>query len=89
VRRTALPATHVAIFELKVGKVSQLITDAGGHYIYKLEAKDRLTMDEAKGEIRQTLEGQHAKEALHKIQDSYTTETNDAYFGLPPSKRGP
>lgn len=88
VRRTALPATHVAIFELKVGGVSPVITDAGGHYIYKLEARDRLRIDEVKGEIRQTLESQRAKKATDKIQDLYTTETNEAYFGLPPSRRG-
>ena len=88
VRRTALPATHVAIFELNVGGVSPVITDAGGHYIYKLEARDRLPIVEAKGEIRQTLESQRAKAATDKIQELYTTETNEAYFGLPPSRHG-
>lgn len=87
VRRTALPATHVAIFELKVGGVSPVITDAGGHYVYKLDAKDRLPIDEAKAEIRQTLESQREKEATDKIQDLYSTETNEAYFGLP-ARRG-
>jgi hypothetical protein len=87
VRRTALPAMQVAIFELKVGEVSQVVSDTGGHYIYKLQAKDRLTMEEAKGEIRDTLKGRRLEEALDKIQASYTTETNEAYFGSPP-KRG-
>lgn len=87
VRRTALPASHTAIFELKVGEVSQVITDAGGHYIYKLDAKDRLSLDEAKGEIRQTVQSQHSKDALDRIQASYTTETNEAYFTLPASNR--
>jgi len=86
VRRSALPASHTAIFELKVGEVSQVITDSGGHYIYKLEAKDRLSLDQAKDEIRQTVQNQHAKDALDKIQASYTTETNKAYFTLPPSQ---
>jgi hypothetical protein len=87
VRRTVLPAAHVAIFELRLGEVSPVVTDAGGHYIYKLEAKDHLKLEEATGEIRHTLESQHVKEALDKIQNSYTTETNDAYFGVPASKR--
>jgi hypothetical protein len=88
VRRSALPAAQLEIFELKVGAVSQVVTDAGGHYVYKLEAKDRLTLDEAKGEIRHTVESQHLKEAMDKIQASYTTETNDIYFAAPPAKRG-
>jgi hypothetical protein len=87
VRRTALPATQASIFELTVGEVSKVITDPGGHYIYKLEAKGHLTMEQAKGEIRDTLKAQRVKQALKKIQDSYTTETNDAYFGLSSSRR--
>ena len=86
VRRSALPANHGAIYQLKVGEVSQVVTDVDGHYVYKLEARDRLTLDEARGEIRQTLQGQRAKEDLEKIQASYSTETNDAYFLLPPPK---
>jgi hypothetical protein len=88
VRRNALPAGQVAIFELKVNEVSQVISDPGGHYIYKLEAKDRLTEEQAMAEIRRTLENQSLKEALDKIQTSFTTETNDAYFGPPPPKPG-
>ena len=86
VRRSALPANHGAIYQLKVGEVSPVVTDADGHYIYKLEARDRLTWDEARGEIRQTLQSQRAKEDLEKIQASYSTETNEAYFSLPPPK---
>jgi len=39
VRRTGLPPAHVAVFDLKVGEVSQVITDNGGHYIYKVVSK--------------------------------------------------
>lgn len=87
VRSSALPATQ-AIFELKVGEVSQVVTDTGGHYVYKLEARDRLPLEQVKGEIHDTLKNERVKQALDKIQNSYTTETNDAYFGSPPPKRG-
>jgi len=86
VRRTALPANQPAIFELKVGEVSQVVTDTGGHYIYKLEAKGHLTLEQAKDEIRDTLKNHRVKEAMDKIQNSYTTETNQAYFAPPPAK---
>ena len=40
VRRTMLPANHQAVFGLKVGEVSEVITDPnGGHYIYKSSAR--------------------------------------------------
>ena len=74
------------LFELKVGEVSPVITDSAGHYIYKLEAKDRLALDQVKDEIRQTLESQRAKEALEKIQNSYRTELNQQYFAAPVGK---
>src|SRR6201987_5144457 len=36
IRRTGLSPAHGAAFDLKPGEVSQVISDAGGHYIYKL-----------------------------------------------------
>ncbi len=83
VRRKALPPAHREIVGLKVGGVSPVITDSAGHYIYLLEAKDRLALDQVKDEIRQALESQRGKEALEKIQDSYRTELNQQYFAAP------
>ena len=83
-RRSALPANHAMIYQLKVGEVSPVITDADGHYIYKLEAKDRLPLNEAKAEIRQTLQTQRAKQEMEIIEASFSTQTNDSYFRLPP-----
>ena len=86
VRRTALPAAHKEIFELQVGQVSPVITDSAGHYIYKLEAKQQLALEKVRDEIRQTLESQRAKEALDKIQNSYSTDLNQQYFVSPAGK---
>ena len=86
VRRSALPATEVAIFELRAGQVSEVITDAGGHYIYKLDAKAQIPLEQAKAEIQRTLENQRAQDELDKIQRSYSTEINEAYFGAPAAK---
>ena len=41
VRRTGLPPAHAAVFDLKPGEVSQVISDSGGHYIYKVNSKTR------------------------------------------------
>lgn len=81
VRRTSFPATQAAALQLKVGEVSQLITDAGGHAIYKMEAKEQLKLSQVRDEIRGTLINDRLKEAMDKIQNSYTAETNDVYFG--------
>ncbi len=99
VRRTSLPASHLAALQLKAGEVSQVISDGAGHYIYKLEAKEQLPLDQVRDEVRGTLISERLRDAMDKIQRSYTTETNDAYFAPavrpsperpsegPPSKR--
>lgn len=81
VRRTGLSPAHVSVFDLKPGEVSQVINDAGGHYIYKVKSKEQLSLDQVKDEIRRTLQGQRQREAMDKINNSFTVEKNDAYFG--------
>jgi parvulin-like peptidyl-prolyl cis-trans isomerase-like protein len=88
VRRTALPPAQAAVFDLKPNEVSQVINDAGGHYVYKLQSKEELPLDQVKQEIHGTLQNQRMRDAMEKYQNSYQTETNDAYFG-PAGTAGP
>jgi hypothetical protein len=81
VRRTGLPAAHVAVFELKAGDVSQVISDSGGHYIYKMESKSQLPLEQAKQEIHNTLQNQRMRDLTEKAGASPHVVTNDAYFG--------
>lgn len=84
VRRTGLPPAHAAVFELKVGEVSAVINDNGGHYIYKVVSKEVLPLDQVKDEIHNKLRGERLKEMMEKYANSYQTVTNDAYFGPAP-----
>lgn len=86
VRRSSIPTAHLAVLQLKEGEASQLISDAGGHYIYKLELREQLTLDQVRDEVRGTLISDRLKDAMDKIQNSYTTETNEAYFQNTPHK---
>jgi hypothetical protein len=89
VRRTGLPPAHVAVFELKVGEVSQVITDNGGHYIYKVVSKVVLPLDEQiTTEIHNKIKSENMKEMMDKYTNSYHADTNEAYFG-PPTPTGP
>ncbi len=83
-RRNGLPPRHDAVFSLKTGEVSQVINDAGGHYIYKVDATEMETLADAKGEIHNLLQSQRLHSAMEKIQGPFTTEVNDAYFGSAP-----
>jgi parvulin-like peptidyl-prolyl isomerase len=71
----------VAVFDLKPGEVSQVISDATGYYIYKLDAQQVLPLNAVRNEITETLRDRNMREAMQEIQDSFTTEMNAAYFG--------
>jgi hypothetical protein len=84
VRRTGLPPAHAAVFELKVGEVSAVISDNGGHYIYKVVTKEVLPLDQVKEEIHNKLKGEQLKEMMDKYTNSYQAVTNEVYFGPAP-----
>jgi len=88
VRRSGLPPAHAAVFDLKVNDVSAVISDNGGHYVYKVVSKEVLPLDQVTTEIHNALKGQRTKEAMDKYQNSYHAVTNEAYFG-PPTPAGP
>ena len=89
VRRNGLPPGQAAVFDLKEGEVSQVISDPGGHYVYKVKAIVQMPLDDQlKNEIHGMLQGQRQREEMDKYQKSYTVETNEAYFG-PPAPAGP
>ncbi|HLW86806.1 MAG TPA: peptidylprolyl isomerase [Candidatus Sulfotelmatobacter sp.] len=88
VRRNALPPGQVAVFELKEGEVSQVISDSGGHYIYRVKAIEQMPLnDQLKNEIHNMLQGQKQRAGLDKYQNSYSVVTNEEYFG-PPTPAG-
>ncbi|MGC1225124.1 MAG: peptidylprolyl isomerase [Candidatus Sulfotelmatobacter sp.] len=83
VRRTGLPPAHAAVFDLKVGEVSQVISDNGGHYVYKVVSKEVVPLDEVKDEIHNKLKSERMKELMDKYTNSFQAIPNEAYFGPP------
>jgi hypothetical protein len=81
VRRSGLPPAHAAVFELKAGEVSPVVSDSGGHYIYKVNSKSELTLDQATNEIRSKLQNDRTREMMDKVNNSFKVETNEMYFG--------
>lgn len=76
-----LPRDHASVFDLKPGEVSQVISDSTGHYVYKLDSKEKEGIDKRKEEIRRILKAQHKQQAIEAIHQPITTELNPAYFG--------
>jgi hypothetical protein len=86
IRRSNLPPAHAVVFELKPGEITQLISDPSGHYFYKLDSKTTMPLDEVRQEIHATLQNQRMREEVQKLQESVTTNLNEAYFGEPPAQ---
>jgi parvulin-like peptidyl-prolyl isomerase len=80
-RRKGLPPAHASAFDLKPGQVSPVITDATGHYIYKLDWKRVESLDAVRTEISNALRGERLRKMVQSLEEPFTTEINDAYFG--------
>jgi hypothetical protein len=81
VRRNGLAPAQAAVLDLKPGEVSQVINDAGGHYIYKVNSKSEIPLDQVKNEIRSKLQNDRMREMMEKLSNPSQVETNEAYFG--------
>jgi len=80
-RRRSLPPAHASVFDLKPGQVSLVISDATGLYIYKLDWKGIEPLDAVKNEISNTLRAQRVRKMIQSLEQPYTTEINERYFG--------
>ncbi len=79
-----LPPAHSVVRQLKPGEVSQVIQDAGGFYIYRLDATHLIPFEQEQVEIRDLLAGQTAQRELQKLIGSATPTLNPKYFEQAP-----
>ena len=87
VRRTSLPPSHERVLDLMPGEVSEVFSDpAGAHFIYKMIAKQTLTLDAVKEEIRGVIAGQRYTDSVKRFQGGVTF--SDAYFNPPSAQVG-
>jgi MFS family permease len=80
IRRTSLPPDQAAVFNLKPGETSQLISTPNGYLVYKVGEKDTLPLDHVRAEIVSTLQSQRMQDSVQAIQKSATPELNPKYF---------
>lgn len=88
-RRGSLPDSHLSVFSLKVGEISPVLSDSTAYYIYKLDAKEIEPLAEARAEIQTILQKQRASNSMKQLQESISTEVNQAYFGTPAPPKSP
>jgi hypothetical protein len=81
VRRTALPDSQAAVFDMKPGTVSQLFTDSEKSYVlYKLDEEETFPLSGVHDEIRATLRIQRMQDATQRVKHSATPTFDEAYF---------
>lgn len=90
VRRSSLPVAHATVMDLMPGDVSEVFSDpAGGHFIYKIIAKEVLSLGAVKEEIRARIVDQRYRDSVERFQGGVIF--SDAYFNPPsaPAQRSP
>ncbi len=80
-RRTMVPPTQTAIFDLKPGEVTQPMVQPEGIYIYKLESKKTVPLSDVRAEIEQTIQNEKLRNNLESVFNNVKPELNESYFG--------
>jgi hypothetical protein len=88
-RPGSLPVNHEAVFQLKIGEVSQSYRDPAASFIYKAASVRQIPLSEVKDSIIKTLQQQLLQDKLESIGKSATPVLNDEYFGPPPPSVAP
>jgi parvulin-like peptidyl-prolyl isomerase len=84
VRAANFPPDQRSIFALKPGAVSEVISSQSGFFIYKLDNKTAVPLDQARQEIRSTLETQRFQEKMDAVQKSVQLSYDENYFKASP-----
>ena len=89
-RRGQLPKMQEsAIFELAPGKVSSVMDEPAGYFIYKVESKEVVPLEKVKAQIAHQLEEQKMRDAIQETVGSVKTTFNENYFKGPAPSETP
>jgi hypothetical protein len=81
VKADSLPANHVSVLAMKPGEISKVLSDASGHYIYKLDTREVQPFEKVKGDIHRILQSQRREQLMQQLRLPITTQLNSEYFG--------
>ncbi|HZR28468.1 MAG TPA: peptidyl-prolyl cis-trans isomerase [Terriglobales bacterium] len=81
-RHNILPPDQDAdVFALNPGQVSKLYENPGGWYLYKVESKRTLALNDVKEEIQRKLQPEKLNDARQAITGKIKSDLNEKYFG--------
>ena len=79
-RRDVVPAAQQSLFDLNKGDYSKVSVEPAGAYVYQLEEKKTIPLEQTKPEIEQALTSEHMRKQMESITSSIKPEVNEAYF---------
>jgi PPIC-type PPIASE domain len=87
VAKAHMAGNDAAIFDLKKGEVSQVISDPQGLMIYKVVDLQNQQLADVREEVSRSVQSEKLKAASESLQKQSTQDTtyNDAYFAVPPA----
>jgi hypothetical protein len=80
VRRISLPPDQASVLDLKPGELSPVLEDSNGFYIYRLEHKEMLSLDQSRNEIVEALRTQRMQDAIQNALEGVKTSLAEDYF---------
>jgi len=63
----------------KIGE-SPVVSDSGGHYVYRINSKEQLSLDQVKDESTTPAEPA-PRDGMERYTSSFKVDTNEKYFG--------
>ena len=86
-RKASVPPSDAAIFELKVGEVSQVFAGPSGFVVYKILATEDMMVASVHDEISRKLGADREKTQIESWQNS--TKLDETYFATPTAPAPP
>lgn len=81
VQKGSLPPDQEVVFNLKPGEMSPVISEPGGFFIYKMDSKGPIPLEQVKSEIQQRLLQEKMQTAMETMLKQATPVLNEQYFG--------
>jgi peptidyl-prolyl cis-trans isomerase C len=79
-RRESVPPAQASLFDLKQGELSPVMVEPAGVYVYRVESKTVIPLDQVRPEIESQLASQKMREKMDSLTQSIKPELNQAYF---------
>lgn len=91
-RRDTAPAEQRELFDLKQGELSKVKIEPAGAYIYRVDEKKEIPLEQARPEMEQQLQNQNMQQLMTGITSNIKPDFNREYFEKAagePEKGGP